>query len=451
MGIAHDMSAPLPRDVAAPPVREPAAARAALLAWPPPAWLGLAAFAAVAALLLLRVLGAPLLAGEARIDSSGLIDFRDAVYYPTRAFVDGYNPYDIATYAARYPVGWPFPLYSPIALVLYSPLALAALPVAALLFVALNILLVPAASYLALRLNRLAAPAGAVFGLAALGLLTRGSYVTLSIGQSTIYVTLALYTALYLARRRPWLAGAALAVASLKPTFAVPVACLMLARGDGPAVWRGALLAALGGVLPLAWLAAVSGGAAELSAILLENNRYMRALGDVHAALAPLRVDAIAVLSRLYPPAAVPLSETMLTAGIIAAGALLVRRLRDNPAAEPLVLLLIVCTALLCTYHQVYDVFMLLAPAAGLLLSDWVTPLGGSRRLRWLLLALLATPLCNYAMSRGVMNWLDRPGGVAPLVDAPVWLLALASLSGVALLAAFAVSARLALRVERHA
>ncbi len=47
-------------------------------------------------------------------------DFRDAVYYPVVAFVDGVNPYDPGSYYRAYPVGQEFPLYSPIHLVVHA-------------------------------------------------------------------------------------------------------------------------------------------------------------------------------------------------------------------------------------------------------------------------------------------------------------------------------------------
>jgi hypothetical protein len=456
MGASGRMTALTPAERRTLPSAQPTAAQRGTaatprLGWPPSARLAVPLFLLLALLLAWRVLDGSVIEGQPQLERWGLIDFRDAVYYPARAFLNGDNPYDVGPYSQRYPIGWGFPLYSPITLLLYAPIALADFSTAAGAFLIGNLLLVPVLCFLALRLNRLPAPAGAVFGLAAAALLTRGAYVTLTLGQSTIYVTVALYAALYLARRRPWAAAMALAVASLKPTFAVPVAWLMLMRGDHAAVLRGGMLAVIAALLPLAWLAIVSGGPSSLAEILLDNNRYMRTLGDVHAAMAPLRVDALAVLARLSPAAALPASETAMTLGMLAAGALLVRRLRDQRAAEPLVLTVIVCVALLCTYHQVYDVCLLIAPVAGLLLTDWVVALGGTRRQRWLLVALLSTPLLNYAMSRGGLQWLGQPQGIGSLVNAPPWVMMLASVNGVALIAALLLCSRLAMRVERPA
>ena len=140
-----------------------------------------------------------------------------------------------------------------------------------------------------------------------------------------------------------------------------------------------------------------------------------------------------------------------MTIAILAAAELIVRRLRRRPAAEPLVLLLIICATLLCTYHQVYDVLLLTAPMVGLLLTDWVGDLGGTRTTRVALAALLGFPLANYAMSASFLTWAGWEAAVNGLGDAPAWLIVLASANNAALIAAFVVGARLALRAERDA
>jgi hypothetical protein len=50
---------------------------------------------------------------------SALVDFRDAVYYPVVATLDGENPYDAARVHARYPVNGTIGLYSPLTLLLH--------------------------------------------------------------------------------------------------------------------------------------------------------------------------------------------------------------------------------------------------------------------------------------------------------------------------------------------
>ena len=55
----------------------------------------------------------------------GMADFRDVVYFPCRAVLEGVNPYDVTSYRQHFEgqVGNNFPLYSPLILVLHFPLA----------------------------------------------------------------------------------------------------------------------------------------------------------------------------------------------------------------------------------------------------------------------------------------------------------------------------------------
>ena len=92
---------------------------------------------------------------------NGLTDFRDVVYYPLRAVLDGVNPYDCDTqtplpsgeprYRQRYPVFNIFPLYSPLVLILYWPLCIFDFATSATIFAISNVLLVLVLAYSAWR------------------------------------------------------------------------------------------------------------------------------------------------------------------------------------------------------------------------------------------------------------------------------------------------------------
>ena len=89
---------------------------------------------------------------SSRLDIGPLTDFPDAVYYPLVALRDGVNPYTVETYYRHYPVGQEFPLYTPIHLVLHSPLLLFSFPLAAGGCFAWNLALVLGFAALVLRL-----------------------------------------------------------------------------------------------------------------------------------------------------------------------------------------------------------------------------------------------------------------------------------------------------------
>ena len=54
--------------------------------------------------------------GQPDAPAWGMLDFRDAIYFPIVAFLDGNNPYDSSAYVSTYPVGNVFALYTPVTL-----------------------------------------------------------------------------------------------------------------------------------------------------------------------------------------------------------------------------------------------------------------------------------------------------------------------------------------------
>src|SRR5215475_637765 len=87
----------------------------------------LLAGAALVAVVIVLAARTVALSGDPQVASPehwGMGDFRDNTYYPVVALRDGRNPYDRALYKAHYPVHYPFPPYSPLALLLYLPFGL---------------------------------------------------------------------------------------------------------------------------------------------------------------------------------------------------------------------------------------------------------------------------------------------------------------------------------------
>jgi len=96
--------------------RPPPSARYAILA--------LLAFTVALAPVTARTFRDAVVPGHPELPRFGLRDFRDAVYYPVRALLDGNDPYQPSAYRARYPVGSKFPLYAPLALAFNLPFGL---------------------------------------------------------------------------------------------------------------------------------------------------------------------------------------------------------------------------------------------------------------------------------------------------------------------------------------
>jgi hypothetical protein len=148
-----------------------------------------------------------------------MLDFDSGAYYPVRAFLAGENPYDRQRFLSLYPVSDGFPPYPPFTLLFHLPFALlphaAAATAYAIFTVALTLLL----ARMVLQNTQGFATTTGVFLLAGVLLLTRPGHWNLVLGQRAALLAVGCFIALFEARRRPWLSGFGLALATLKPTW----------------------------------------------------------------------------------------------------------------------------------------------------------------------------------------------------------------------------------------
>ena len=376
--------------------------------------------------------------GQPGADGWGLIDFRDAVYYPVVALLDGRNPYDPVAYAAAYPVGNVFPFYSPLTLLVHLPFGLLPfLPSAAAYFVATVALMVWLA-HVTLRMCGWPSSAVALFALAGAIVVSQPGQWNLFLGQCAAPIAVATYGALHLARRRPSVAGLCFAVASIKPTTGVPLALLLLARGDRSTVLVGTATAVLLAAIVSVPIVYGAGGVGAFLTSVRGNYAGFTADPSAAAATSPYRVDLAALVSRPLGWSVGPGVELVLMLGVLGLGALALRRVarREADDARGLSTSIVCVTVLLCVYHQSYEALLLAFPIA-MAARRCLAEDGGASALEWALLAALATPAVNYLVMGGVVARMRT--GHAP------WLAA-TSLDGLALLVAFAVLCTLAWR-----
>lgn len=394
-------------------------------------------FVAVSAVTTIRTARNLNTAGLPYLDGGyGLHDFRDVFYYPAVAVLAGHNPWDASTFLATYPVARPFAPYAPTTLLLHLPFGLLPFQVAEWVHYAMNTALVLVLAYVVLSFCRIETTPARVLGLGAVILLSRPAHMTLYIGQCALYITLATYLALHLATKRPALAGLALAVACVKPTFGIPLGMVMLARRDVRALAWGAavttaLLAAIGAVLVQA-----AGGVGPL--VHSFGDSYARLMQDPSAnpASSIIRIDAAAFLDRLAGRAAGGAAESAITLAILAVGIAAVwsvDRARDGD--DRLWSTSLGClTILACMYHQAYDGLLLTLPIVALATGRIAE---GSKVARGVALAAMLVPAVNYLATDTVVDALGVGGA---------WRSGIASLNGAAVLLAFATLAILALR-----
>lgn len=359
-----------------------------------------------------------------------MADFRDAIYYPVVAWLDGNNPYDAALFRGTYPVYNLFPIYSPLTLVLHLPFGLLPFVWSELAYAVATLALLLATVHLASRVVGLDRSWARSLTLAAALLLSRPGYLNVLLGQCTLQVVLGAYLALFLAARRPWLAAMGLALATIKPTYGAPLAILLLARGDVGVVLRGALVAGVPTLLATASLAWQAGGVGPLIATVPDN--YVVTLHEdplANALTSVIRIDLVALLTRplgAHPGVA---AEAAIALVVLGAAGIALWRLAQLPqtAAVRNLSAAVACLAiLLCTYHQHYDLLLLIAPALAVCGRRWPPTPGG----HLLLAAMVLLPFANHLLAGRVVDALQ---------PYPVALLAVTSLNGAALLIAFTV------------
>jgi Glycosyltransferase family 87 len=354
------------------------------------------------------------------------------------AFLDGRNPYDQAAQAGAYPVGQGFPPYLPLTLVAHLPFGLVPHEEADALYAVAVLALTAVLAMLALGGAGIRVTTAATLGLTALLLVSRPGQMNLLLGQVTAQVVIGAYVALRWARTKPLVAGLGLALATLKPTYGVPLAVLMLlGRGDVAAVAAGAAISATLCLVALVPLVHAAGGVAPFVTSLGGSATAFSSEHTSNAWSSFARIDVVALAARVLgrvPEGGVGL---MLGVAVTAAALVALRRLRGDGRA-PTVQLgvgLICLTVLIASYHQAYDALLLTQPAVALGAGSWGRGVVAPPALRWTVLALLAVPAVNFLASGTMVAGLNIGG--------PAWL-AVTAANPLALLAAWGVHLGLA-------
>src|SRR5262249_38208802 len=337
---------------------------------------------------------------------TGLQDFRDTFYYPVVSFLEGNNPYDPSSHVRTYPVGNTFPLYLPLTLVLHLPFGLLSFTTAELVYFLVTAAFMPLLAYLSLRLCRVGVSIGSVFGLASLMLLSRPGEWNLFLGQCAATMGIATCAAFYFRGRRSWLAALGVAVASMKPTFGIPLAVLMLAKREIRTVLTGLLIA--GGISLGAAVILVhnAGGLVPFWASLGASQLDFGADPQVNPATSSYRIDAVAFVARFLGHPLGLMGELGILMGILGARALAVSRpQRVQDGAARLLSASLICVAVLtCTYHQTYDLLLLALPLTAVATVRWSVLTSGNAGVRLILLASLAVPAFNYLVSDSILG-----------------------------------------------
>jgi hypothetical protein len=379
----------------------PKPARAALVAWfdrcP---CVGIAVFAGVVGLFGFRAVELVNVPGWPDPRHWAMQDFRDAVYYPVVAFVEGVNPYDTPRYRAAYPVGAEFPPYSPLALLVHLPFGLLPYTAAEAVYFAWCVAMMVLLAYVVLRFCGLGVTTGRVFALAALVQLTRPGYANLLVGQVTLHVVLGSLVALHFAKCRPWIAGLGLGLATLKPTFGVPLGLLMLCRRNVRAVAWGTAFGAVGAMVAGAILAGRCGGLSAVLAAIPQSYSAFALDSAASPVTGTMRCDAMAVLARLLswdPGPGAQLGVAVVLWAVC--GAALARLSRGGGCrGDDLSGAIVSLAVLVSVYHLAYDALLLALPLVAVAAARCEPWSAVPTRLRAVLVAAVALPCLNYTL-----------------------------------------------------
>lgn len=345
-------------------------------------------FARIAVLTLLLSLLAVVLAGfrtyrqyhpggDYSAEHGGMSDFHNGAYYPAMAFAEGLSPYG-KKFCEAYPVPRSTPAYSPAIIALHVPITWLSLPAADVVYFIISVFVLGLAVWVVVRewdkrysldmsipFQRLA-----MFGILMLCVASsRGGHTTLLNGYFTPILVLGVLMALTYAKDHYWLSAIGVFLAAGKPTYALPLGIVMLARGNYKSLSLGVALSILGGLASAGYLAMHDSWSG-----LIESVREGQQMHMADPREFPVntwtRVDITAILAKWMnaDPSELKQLIYMLPLMVVPCWALDQRRRSGDSNGSTTISGSIAILAILLTlYHHVYDTLILLGPLAGLL------------------------------------------------------------------------------------
>ncbi|MEM7454183.1 MAG: glycosyltransferase 87 family protein [Planctomycetota bacterium] len=357
-------------------------------------------------------------AGEFDWYNRGLSDFH-AIYFYSKAFADGVNPYSPETQGGEYLFSRSAPAYSPVVFLVRLPFLWLNLQTADVACFIYNLGLLGLLAWLGPRMamayfspaanaqvDRKSAKKRTVvesltvfFGLLTLVIISRPGHATLFTGYFTAELALGTIVALHYARTRPVISGFGMVFASGKPTFVLPLIMMMIFRKNFRALVCGLLFCTIAGMTGLIWLGSHSdGGIADVVQGLQAGQEALHDDPTERPVNLWSRTDIVGVTAKFVD--AVPGDSVYLAAMplILLLPAIAVWRIADtesNSGGTGLSAMIVCVSMLLAIYHHSYECLVLVTSWIGLAFYGQPKELTGRTRL--IVSLLLAVPAANYA------------------------------------------------------
>ncbi|WP_394621431.1 glycosyltransferase family 87 protein [Lentzea sp. JNUCC 0626] len=373
---------------------------------------------------------------EQNLPEERMQDFRDALYFPIREFLSGGNPYDPAVMFDHWPVRQNFNLYQPYHLVLHLPFALPEYRVGAVAFALACLVLLVGLAVMATTRAKLPLVAGTVV-IGTLLVTSQVGKAQMYVGQVNPLIAVGAAGALLLRTKSPAWASVALALAWLKPQFGLPLALLLFIRGDRKVALMGTGIAALASLPVAALLVVRGGGIGEFLDVVDRNLAWASHTGyGAVDSMTAQRIDLPAVFFRTtgwLPPAA----ELVALLGVLAATALLAKRLDRTENGSAVADLLICLGIVVALVHQPGDVLIAVPAMTALAVLAWKNRQDAHWRWAGVATLLLAVPFAHlYFVNEAIRATLGARADV--------------TVDGIAVVAAWVVLAVFALRHVRR-
>ncbi len=399
--------------------------------------------------------------GEIVESNQGYQDFHNAVYFPVRALITGVNPYSTA-YQSYHPDELGFPRFAPSSLILHSPLGFLTVHVAEIAYLIVNICLLIFICWFSVRKTSYPFALGAVFVMAALMIVCCPGLLNFLGLQMTLLLVVGTLLALEYSEIKPGLSGFGLLLACCKPTYAVPLAVIMLCRRNFSAFAIGVFLCAVvnGGAI---WLIASQNGGVQTFVEEAKVNyepSIETPVGRPEVRKSWSRIDLYSVAARWFDLSDSQKLSFLLPLGVLLFGAVFTLMEIDpnhRTGINSRTGLLAILIMLTSVYHQPYDMLVLWIPLVAFYLGDLKLTSGFSSLSRFLLVILMMIPMVNYVSTKYLLDrmGIDDGASVAPaggweqFIHAWPWKLAV-TLNGIALILAAIIVVMAILRNWDH-